>query len=83
MDAGRSRGIVPFGVEAQRLLRLEKGHLIFGQDTDGTTNPFEVNLAWGVRLSKPQFVGKHSLSLLKPKLGRRLVGFEANPGCRD
>jgi sarcosine oxidase subunit alpha len=25
----------PFGVEAQRMLRLEKGHLIVAQDTDG------------------------------------------------
>ena len=76
MNAGRDVGIGPFGVEAQRLLRLEKGHLIFGQDTDGTTNPFEVNLGWGVRLSKQRFVGKHSLTLLKPRLSRRLVGFK-------
>lgn len=75
LDAGASAGIGVFGVEAQRLLRLEKGHLIFGQDTDGTTNPFEVNLGWGVRLSKPQFVGKHSLNILKPNVERRLVGF--------
>lgn len=76
LEAGRDFGIGPFGVEAQRLLRLEKGHLIFGQDTDGTTNPFEVNLGWGVRLAKQRFVGKHSLTLLKPRLARRLVGFK-------
>jgi len=75
LDAGAYAGIGAFGVEAQRLLRLEKGHLIFGQDTDGTTNPFEVNLGWGVRLSKDRFVGKHSLTKLKPMLKRRLVGF--------
>jgi sarcosine oxidase subunit alpha len=76
LEVGREVGIGPFGVEAQRLLRLEKGHLIFGQDTDGTTNPFEVNLGWGVRLAKQRFVGKHSLTLLKPRLARRLVGFK-------
>lgn len=75
IETGQAAGIVPFGVEAQRLLRLEKGHLIFGQDTDGTTNPFEVNLGWGVRLNKQRFVGKHSLNVLKPRLERRLVGF--------
>ena len=32
--AGRECGIEPFGVEAQRVLRLEKGHIIVGQDTD-------------------------------------------------
>ncbi len=81
LEAGAAAGIGAFGVEAQRLLRLEKGHLIFGQDTDGTTNPYEVNLGWGVRLSKEQFVGKHSLTKLKPMLKRRLVGFvtDADP----
>ena len=76
MDAGAAHDILPFGVETQRLLRLEKGHLIFGQDTDGTTNPFEVNLGWGVRLNKPRFNGKHSLAILKPRLSRKLVGFK-------
>jgi sarcosine oxidase subunit alpha len=38
MEAGKPFGIVPFGVEAQRILRLEKGHIIVGQDTDGLTN---------------------------------------------
>ncbi len=76
MDAGAAHDILPFGVETQRLLRLEKGHLIFGQDTDGTTNPFEVNLGWGVRLSKARFNGKHSLAILKPRLSRKLVGFK-------
>src|SRR3546814_8507282 len=33
--AGATFGIRPFGVEAQRILRLEKGHVIVGQDTDG------------------------------------------------
>ena len=42
LEAGKASDIKPFGVEAQRLLRLEKGHLIFGQDTDGNTNPFEI-----------------------------------------
>src|SRR5690606_10235746 len=27
MEAGREHGIRPFGVEAQRVLRLEKGHI--------------------------------------------------------
>ncbi len=48
MSAGQAYGIKPFGVEAQRLLRLEKGHIIVGQDTDGLTNPFEANMPWAV-----------------------------------
>ena len=34
IEAGEDAGIRPFGVEAQRLLRLEKGHIIISQDTD-------------------------------------------------
>lgn len=78
MAAGEDADILPFGVETQRLLRLEKGHLIFGQDTDGTTNPFEVNLGWGVRLDKSRFNGKHSLAILKEQQTRKLVGFKTS-----
>src|SRR5690606_23534481 len=44
MQAGEPHGIRAFGVEAQRVLRLEKGHIIVGQDTDGLTNPFEAGM---------------------------------------
>jgi sarcosine oxidase subunit alpha len=75
MEAGRAHGIRPFGVEAQRLLRLEKGHLIIGQDTDALTNPFEVGLEWALGKNKPFFVGQRSLTILKNQpLTRRLLG---------
>jgi sarcosine oxidase subunit alpha len=69
-------GIGAFGVEAQRLLRLEKGHLIVGQDTDGLTTPFEVGMDWAVKLAKPFFVGKRSLEAIRKRpLRQKLVGF--------
>ena len=64
MKAGQPYGIGPFGVEAQRLLRLEKGHLILGQDTDGLTTPFDVNMNWAVAMDKPFFVGQRSLQAI-------------------
>lgn len=76
MSAGQTYGIKPFGVEAQRLLRLEKGHIIVGQDTDGLTNPFEANMPWAVHFKKPYFLGKPSLVRLKETKMRTLVGFE-------
>ena len=77
MEAGKAFGIGPFGVEAQRLLRLEKGHLIIGQDTDGLTNPFEAGCGWAVKMEKPFFVGQRSLAILQRKpLCQTLVGFE-------
>ena len=64
MKAGAPYGIGPFGVEAQRLLRLEKGHLILGQDTDGLTTPLDVNMNWAVAMDKPFFVGQRSLKAI-------------------
>jgi sarcosine oxidase subunit alpha len=76
MKAGEASGIGAFGVEAQRLLRLEKGHLIVSQDTDGLTHPFEVGMDWAVKLDKPFFTGQRSLKIIrKLTLKRKLVGF--------
>jgi sarcosine oxidase subunit alpha len=76
LGVGAGRGIRPFGVEAQRLLRLEKGHLIVGQDTDGLTHPFQAGLARAVRMEKAFFVGQRSLAILQRKPpGQVLVGF--------
>jgi sarcosine oxidase subunit alpha len=76
MTAGRVFAIQPFGVEAQRVLRLEKGHAIVSQDTDGLTNPFEAGLEWAVKDDKPFFVGQRSLRALRRRpMTRKLVGF--------
>ena len=75
-EAGQKRGIRPFGVEAQRILRLEKAHIIVSQDTDGLTNPFEANMAWAVKDDKPFFIGQRSLQIIRPRpLQRVLAGF--------
>ncbi len=61
LAAGEDLGATPFGVEAQRILRLEKGHLIVGQDTDGLTKAFSAGLAGLVKLDKDDFAGKPEL----------------------
>jgi sarcosine oxidase subunit alpha len=74
--AGSELGVKPFGVEAQRILRLEKGHIIIGQDTDALSNPLEAGLDWLVRFDKPAFHGREPLLRLKAMGPRsRLVGF--------
>jgi len=77
IEAGANAKIRPFGVEAQRLLRLEKGHIIIGQDTDGLTTPHEADMAWAISRKKPYFVGMRSVSIQESNgLNRKLVGFE-------
>jgi len=82
MQAGEPFGLKPFGVEAQRLLRLEKGHIIIGQDSDGLTTPHEAAMTWAIARSKPFFVGKRSIEIqtkLRPP-SRKLVGFTLEDG---
>lgn len=59
---GQHHGITPIGIEAWNLLRLEKGYLHVGADTDGTSTP--LNVGWNHVLNrKSDFVGKRSLLL--------------------
>src|SRR5207237_435079 len=44
LAAGSDLGAAAFGVEAQRIMRLEKGHFIVGQDTDGLTQAHAAGL---------------------------------------
>jgi sarcosine oxidase subunit alpha len=76
MEAGEPEEIRPFGVEAQRVLRLEKGHIIVSQDTDGLTNIWEADMPWAIAKTKPFFVGGRSTAIMgKMPLIRKLVGF--------
>lgn len=81
MDAGQVYGIRPFGVEAQRVLRLEKAHLIIGQDTDALSDPISADLGWAVKLDKPDFLGQRALSRVAANGSKqRLVGFTVPDG---
>lgn len=76
LNAGVEFGIKPFGVEAQRLLRLEKRHVIVGVDTDALTNPYQVDMGWVAKLDKPAFIGKTALIHASRRYHYdRLVGF--------
>ena len=61
IERGKDLGAAPFGIEAQRILRLEKGHLIVGQDTDGLTRAYSAGLDWAIKLDKDDFAGKPEL----------------------
>ncbi len=77
LDQGADLGIQAFGVEAQRILRLEKGHFIVGQDTDGLTRGFSAGLDWAIKLDKDDFVGKPELAWQAAEgSGPRLVGLQ-------
>jgi sarcosine oxidase, subunit alpha len=81
LAAGRDFGIGVFGVEAQRILRLEKGHLIVGQDTDGLTTAASLGMDWVVKLDKDDFAGKPELAWRQQHDGQlRLVALQPVDG---
>lgn len=65
LEAGEPLGLRPHGLEALRLLRLEKGHIIVGQDTDFDATPAKIGMKWAVKMEKPDFVGKLALERLE------------------
>ncbi len=63
LDAGADLGVGVFGLEAQRIMRLEKGHFIVGQDTDGLTKAPATGMTALIKLDKDDFAGKTELAL--------------------
>ncbi|GGE15640.1 sarcosine oxidase subunit alpha [Aureimonas endophytica] len=75
-EAGQAHGIVSYGTETMHVLRAEKGYIIVGQDTDGTLTPDDAGIGWAIGKTKPDFVGKRSLTrpdMLNPDR-KHLVG---------
>jgi sarcosine oxidase subunit alpha len=61
MEAGRDLGIRPHGLQALFGLRLEKGHVIVGMDTELDTTPRRLGMGWAARMDKPWFIGRAAL----------------------
>ena len=56
--SARDLGIRPHGLQALFGLRLEKGHVIVGMDTELDTTPRRLGMDWAVRMEKPRFIGR-------------------------
>ena len=74
--AGQEFGLEPYGTEALHVLRAEKGYIVVGDETDGTTTPIDVGLEGLVSKKKADFIGKRSLEqpYLKGPDRKQLVG---------
>jgi sarcosine oxidase subunit alpha len=58
MALGHDLGIKPHGIEALLKLRLEKGHVIVGQDTDFDSTPRRIDMTWAVNTKKTDANGE-------------------------
>jgi sarcosine oxidase, subunit alpha len=76
VEAGAELGIEAYGTEALHVLRAEKGFIVIGDETDGTTTPIDVGMDGLVSKKKLDFIGKRSLeqSYLKGPNRKQLVG---------
>ena len=82
MAAGEPHGIRPFGLEPQRVLRLQKLHILVGQDTDAESNPLEAAMPWIVKFDKEEdFIGRWALEAVSERGNENmLVGFTVANG---
>ncbi len=85
MEAGKTFGIRPFGLEAQFVLRLEKGHVIIGQETEQRVNLLDLGLGflWDRRDKTSKKIGAPALIFTEKQTGRlKLVGFRTDDPMR-
>lgn len=68
------------GLEAVMILRAEKGYIVIGKDTDGSTMPHDLGWVSPRLKRRDEYVGKHSLftEAAEAPDRRRLVGLESD-----
>lgn len=77
LAAGEAHGIQAVGLGARDTLRLEARLMLYGNDIDEQTHPFEAGLGWVVKLEAGDFIGRDALRKIKAEgFDRKLVGFE-------
>lgn len=68
----------PCGLGARDTLRLEAALLLYGNDIDRTTDPFEAGLSWVVDIDDEPFIGRDALLAIRAAgVQRRLVCLKA------
>jgi aminomethyltransferase len=77
LSAGASHGLVPAGLGARDMLRLEAGMPLYGFELSEDLSPLAAGLKWAVKLDKPAFTGKDALAAqLESDAFDRVAGLE-------
>jgi aminomethyltransferase len=72
LEHGAKDGLVPVGLAARDTLRLEAGMVLYGNDINENTTPFQARIGFIVHLKKPAFLGKEALVTEKAEKPQRL-----------
>ena len=80
--AGEPHGMVPTGLEALDMLRIESGLIFAGYEFDDQTDPFEAGIGFTVPLKTQDddFTGRAALERRKASPQRKLVGLDIDSG---
>jgi sarcosine oxidase subunit alpha len=70
------------GLEGLMILRAEKGYIVVGKDTDGTTMPHDLGVAGPRDSRKDEYIGKRSLFMpvAQDKARKQFVGLSVASG---
>jgi aminomethyltransferase len=75
--AGEPHGLMPLGLQALDMVRIEAGLAFAGYEFCDQTDPFEAGIGFTVALSKNEdFIGREALIRRKEHPQRKLVGLE-------
>lgn len=79
---GEPLGMLPLGLAALDMLRVEAGLIFAGYEFDDTTNPYEAGIGFTVPLKSKEddFIGRDALVIRKENPQRQLVGLELEGG---
>ncbi len=77
LENGASFGVKAIGLGARDTLRTEMKYSLYGNEIDDESNPYAAGLAWVVKASAKDFLGKAEMLAKKEKgLKSKLIGFE-------
>ena len=79
-QAGDPQGMIPFGLAALDMVRIEGGLIFGGNEFSDQTDPFEAGIGFTVSLKSKQddFIGREALVERKSHPRETLVGLEIN-----
>ncbi len=72
LKEGKATGAVPVGLAARDTLRLEAGMVLYGNDINEKTTPYQARIGFVVNLKKTKFIGKEALVAEKREKTQRV-----------
>lgn len=81
-EAGAPKGMIPLGLGALDMLRIEAGLIFAGSEFDDQTDPMEAGIGFTVPLKSKtdDFIGRAALERRKANPQKKLVGLELEGG---